>query len=492
MTERSERFRSRRARLDSQTGNTTPPIADAKLVGGTLSQEIDWTLIDSVALKVPVFNHEVTEEEVTRCLSDLDKVFTPQKYDALFDGIRDTLIDQLLGPVGLSRSDLKEVDREFFGYGGEEGVKEHYGKGFDATRKGYRKDKMKPDGTITDEYTGQSHHLYEMDLDHIISKKELHDKGGFMLEPDERAELGNDPDNLAITHQSINRSKGSGRLEDQPNTDKRRTKPAQARAEKAVKSHIRRGVVVGRAAKDGVKVGTRQGLQQALPLLVSELISAVLSEVWDVFERGWKGGNYNLSWLEILKRRLKRVMHHLLARWQDVAAAFGTGWLSGFLSAIMTALLNMFVRTGQSVVRIIREGFLSIMRAINVLLHPPEGMSLREAAHEASKAFTAGLVVTGGILAGEAIAKSLSAMPLGFGDVLASVLGGLISGLGSLFVVFMLDKLDLFGVAFDERHTFIMGALEDRISTATRKIEGIAVDSGLIGSGRLPAEPSAL
>ncbi len=489
MTERSERFRSRRARLDSQTGNILPPMADAKLVGDMLSQEIDWTLIDSVALKVPVFNHEVTGEEVTRCLSDLDEAFTQQKYDALFDGIKDTLIDQLLGrTLGLSRSGLMEADRKFEKY---KDVKNDYSKGFYATRKGYKEDKIKADGMITDEYTGRSHHPNEMDLDHIIPKKKLHKKGGFMLDPDERAALGNDLGNLAFTHQSKNRSKGSGRLEDQSNTDKRRTKPAQARAENAVKSHITTGLVVGRAAKDGVKVGTRQGLQQALALLVSELISAVFSEVKDVFERGWKGGDYSLRWLKILKKRLNRIKKHLLARWQDVAAAFGTSWLSGFLSAIMTALLNMFVRTGRSVVRIIREGFLSIMKAINVLLRPPEGMSLREAAHEASKVFTAGLVVTGGILAGEAIAQSLPP-PLGFGDVLASVLGGLISGLGSLFVVFMLDKLDLFGVAFDERHTFIMGALEDRISGATRKIEDIAAESGLIGSVRSHAEPSAL
>ena len=124
-------------------------------------------------------------------------------------------------------------------------------------------------------------------------------------------------------------------------------------------------------------------------------------------------------------------------------------------------------------VRIIREGFLSIMKAIKVLLFPPEGMSLRQAAHEATKVLATGLVVTGGIVVGEGIAANLPIL----GSILGPVLGGLISGLGSLFVIFMLDKLDLFGVNFDERHAFIMGTLKDRISDATREIEAIAVEA---------------
>ena len=485
MTERSERFRSRRVRSDRRTENIRPPMADAKLVGNALSEEVDWTLVDSVALEVPVFNHEVAEEEVTRYLADLDEHFTKTKYDALFDGVKDTLIDQLLRPVGLSRNDLMDTDRKFM-YKDAEG---DYKKGWNAAREEKRSDRIGPDGTMLDEYTGRSHPKEEMDTDHIISKNEVHRRGGYMLDADEKAKTVNDQDNLANTYRSVNRSKGAGKLLDQPNTDKRRTKPAQARAEKAIRDRIPRGSdFAQRAARDGVKVGTRQGLQQALSILMSELISAVFLEVKDVMERGWKAGDYSLSWLGALTERLKRICSWLLARWRDVAAAFGTGWLSGFLSAIMTALLNVLWRTGKHIVRIMREGFLSIVKALNVLLHPPEGMSLREAAHEASKIFMTGLVVTGGMLVGESIAGSLGVMP----NVLSPVLGGLISGLGSLLVVCMLDKLDLFGVAFDERHAFIMGTLDERISSVTRKIENIVAESGLAGPERSDAQPRTL
>lgn len=469
MTKRVERFRSRRARLDSRVGDLPPPIADADLVQGILSQEIDWSLIDSVALKVPAFNDVVvTDEEVTRCLSDLDSAFTRQKYDALFEGVKDTLIDQLLSPLNLSRSNLDDKFMDEMKY--KKSDYDHNG-----IREKFIKERMNPDGTITDEYTGKHGDLSKMDLDHVISKKDLHEQfDGHLLYPKERKELAKDSDNLVFTDRSINRKKGARQLEGQ-DLDRRRTRHIENKAKESVENKMPKGLNRIRRAADiyGINAGIEQGKQQALALLVSELISAVFAEAKDVFANGWKGGDYNAGWLESLRKRLKRIGRHLLNRWKDVAAAFGSGWLSGFLSATISALLRMFGRTWKNMRRIIREGFLSIMKSINVLLFPPEGMSLSQAAHEATKVFATGLVVTGGILVGEHIANSL---PM-FGDVLGPVLGGLISGLGSLFVVFMLDKFDRFGVNFDERHAFIMDTLEGRISEITRKIEDMAAES---------------
>lgn len=482
MTERSERFRARRAKLNASAENAIVPIADAELVNAMLSQEVDRSLIDFLAVEPPVFNQRVTEEEITRCLSELDEQFTEQKYDALFKGVEDTLIDQLLGPFGLSRSALMEKDRKFV----YQDVKEEYGTGFRSTRKQEMKKSRDESGRVRDAYTGKPLEENKIDVDHIIPKKKAHNnRGGFMLSADEKAAWGNDPNNLAPTHRSTNRSKGSNDLLDQEGLDGRRTKPAQARAEKSISDHMPRGLEFGkRAATDGVKMGAKQGMQQALALIFSEFLSAIFSEVKDIFSNGWKGGEYDARWINSLKKRINRIKSRLLNRWKDVAQAFGEGTLSGFLSATSTALLNMFIRTSRNVVRILREGFLSITKAIRVLLFPPEDMSLREAAHEASKVLTTGLVVTGGVLAGEAIAQKLGSMP--FSDVLGGVVGGLISGLGSLLVVFMLDKLDLFGVAFDERHAFIMGILDDRISKTTKEFDRIASDIGLRGSERPP------
>ena len=51
MSERTDRFRSRCALLESRRGKREfPPLADAEKVQEILDQEIDWDLIDSVSL----------------------------------------------------------------------------------------------------------------------------------------------------------------------------------------------------------------------------------------------------------------------------------------------------------------------------------------------------------------------------------------------------------------------------------------------------------
>ena len=218
MTKRVERFRSRRARLDSRVGDLPPPIADAELVQGMLSKEIDWSLIDSVSLKVPAFNDVVvTDEEVTRCLSDLDNAFSRQKYDALFEGVKDTLIDQLLRPLGLSRSNLDgklkdemEFDKSDYAHNG--------------IREKLLKERMNPDGTITDASTGKRYDPSEMDLDHTISKKSFHEEfDGHLRYPEEKKEWTKDPGNLEFIHESINSSKQDKRWKETKLGDGRRT-----------------------------------------------------------------------------------------------------------------------------------------------------------------------------------------------------------------------------------------------------------------------------
>lgn len=150
MTERSERFRARRAKLN-MAENAIVPVADAELVNAMLSQEVDRSLIDSLEEEPPIFNQRVTEEEITRCLSELDEQFTRQKYDALFNGVEDTLIDQLLGPLGLSRSALMETDRKFV----YKDVKEEYEKSFSSTRRKVIEKNRDESGKVRDAFTGK-------------------------------------------------------------------------------------------------------------------------------------------------------------------------------------------------------------------------------------------------------------------------------------------------------------------------------------------------
>lgn len=493
MDSRSERFKRRQlTRKNRENKSHVKKMANSLLAKKLLSEEIDHRFVDE-AFKTdrPDYDLEVSDREVMESLELLDLQFSKDKYDVLFESSKEVLIDQLLSPLKLSRLDLSDSDRDF-SYNRDNYTKSPKSAGgegdsFNTKREKLKQESMTNDGKIQDTYTGEFHHASEMDLDHIKSLSDFHDSGGFMLSDAEKRQFAADSDNHEFTHLSINRSKGEKDLKEfsevNEQIDKRRTNAAHRRAERAAEKYVPSGkiektvFVTQKAAQDGLKVGVSQGLQQALGNLLAELISATFAEVKSVLVNGFKNGEYNITWIEALKERMINVKKKLLTKWKNVANAFATGVFSGFISSVVTALLNMFVRTGKNVVRLIREGFLSLSKAIKTLIFPPAGLSMKEAAHEATKVLATGFVVTGGIVAGESIATMLNGIP--FADTISMVLGGMISGLGSLFIVFMLDKLDLFGVNKKERHKFIMGKLEAKIMLNIERSETIIERLGL-------------
>jgi len=483
MSNRTDKFKQRKSKIKSyKETSQLKVVSSSDSVDKLLSQDIDDNLINELSEDNKTYSINVSQNEIKESLELLDKEFTKDKYNVLFESSKEVLIDQLLKPLKLSRADVSNIDRNF------EYTRDDYTKSsksiggksdaFDTVRDRTRANAINENGQIQDANTGSWHDASEMDLDHNKPLENFHNDGGFMLDDVDKREFGADSDNHDFTHNSTNRSKGSQDHKDfsddennkkKYNLDNRRTNAAHKRGEKTAEKYVPSGklektaFVAKKGAQDGIKLGASQGLQQAIGTLLSEFVTATFAEVKDIFINGWKDGKYDNSWIEVLKIRMGRIKDKLLGKWKNVAMSFGTGALSGFLSGIITALINMFVRTGKNIVRLIREGFMSLMKAVKTLIFPEEGMSKKQAAHEATKVLATGLVITGGILATESISRLLGGIP--FADTISVILGGLITGLGSLFVVFMIDKLDAFGVNDDDRHKFIMGTLDSRIES---------------------------
>ncbi|WP_041054935.1 hypothetical protein [Vibrio owensii] len=503
---RVDRFKKRKSLLTNLHSKPDIRLAptDAELAE-FLDSEVDTKFVESQRMQSDTFfNNEydldVSHSEVQSYLNAIESQFTIQKYDVLFESTREVLIDQLLKPFHLSRADIAKTDRDF-SYNREDYTRSGKSvggenKSFDSVRKDAKELATNDVGQIQDANTGVWHAASEMDYDHIKPLKNAHDSGGFMLSDSEKSALGTDTDNLIFTHQSINRSKGSKTQNefveesDNQSLDGRRTKPAHERGEKAVGKYIPRdnidktAWVAKRGLEDGVKTGKDQGLQQALSVCLSELISALFDEIKDCLANGFNPKDSS-SWLESLKIRFKRVAIRVSGKWSNVLEAFGQGFLTGLISGVVTALINLVARTGKEIVRLIREGFMSLMKALKTLLFPPEGMTLKQAAHEASKVLATGVVTSGVILLSEILhthiasfAPFLSAIP--FSGVIYSVLTGMLAGVSSLIVVYMLDKLDLFGVNAEERASFIQGKIESDFDNNYSEAENIIARMGIV------------
>ncbi|EDZ61995.1 conserved hypothetical protein [Sulfurimonas gotlandica GD1] len=184
------------------------------------------------------------------------------------------------------------------------------------------------------------------------------------------------------------------------------------------------------------------GIQQALGLVITEFFTAVFDEILDIYKNGFTYGFDDDRFFIVLKDRLKKIASRVTSKWKDVAIAFKDGFISGFISNLVTTVINMFVTTGKRVVRIIREGLFSLFRAVKLLTFPPEDMSYEDSMHEAKKLIASGLIVSLGVIAEEYIDKLIrgTAILEPFADELTAVFVGAITGLSITMVVYYIDK----------------------------------------------------
>lgn len=380
---------------------------------------------------------------------------------------------------------------------------------------------------VKDAYTGKA--LKRNDnkhLDHVKSAKETHDDRGRILADLPTEDVANIPENLAPTDGTINRSKGKkpmeefvedlprlkeqnrveietleakGSLTRDEETKLRKLKEkkekydavdadmameADSNARRAQDREINRkyytsGKFVKGTLVTGAAQGYKMGLQQAVGLVLCEFFKATFDEVQDIYAGGFSAGFEDGRFLAVLKERLSRVAARVAARWKDACAAFRDGFISGFLSNLATVIINMFVRTGKRIVRVIREGFFSLLRAIRILCVPPEGMTMAQAAHESSKLIAAGLVAIGGIVVEQQIDNMMKMAPLlePLADILTVVLVGGLTGLATTFIVYAIDRMDLFEVNAQQRHDVVMDRLEASLDRMFA--EGEALVGGL-------------
>lgn len=380
-------------------------------------------------------------------------------------------------------------------------------------------------GTLKDSYTGKKiDQNSNRHLDHTISAKEVHDDAGRVLAQVDGPDAANAGSNLNSTSEHINNKSGKGalttdeflaklertaparearieelsakeelttkesreleRLREHEAVDADRMRQIDEKTRKEYNARINKKYYTSKkfltnTVKTGVSEGAKMGTQQALGLVFCEFFKATFDEIQDIYAHGFSTGFDDSRFLHVLKERLSRIGRRIAAKWKAACAAFRDGFISGFLSNLVTVVINMFVRTGKRIVRVIREGFFSLLKAIKMLCFPPKGMTPAQAAHEASKLIATGLAVVGGIAVEQYIDGMIKTTPVlePFADIITTVLIGGLTGLATTFIVYAIDKIDIFKVNAHEEHDFVMNKLETSLDRMFE--EGDALVRGL-------------
>lgn len=383
-------------------------------------------------------------------------------------------------------------------------------------------------GVLVDEYTGRVFKPEERhneqskpNLDHAVAAKIVHDDAGRVLAGLDGAELANIDANLHATNASVNKAKRDktaaefkqyleqtaperririeelqskktplsdqerkqlAKLMKQESCDLDRLEKLEAGARSAIDNKINQAYYsstkfAANAARTSATEGAKMGAQQAMGLLLTEFFSSCFDEISDAYRNGFRDSLNNQGFFDALKTRLGRISKRIAARWRDALSAFKEGAISGFLSNLVTTLINMLITTGKRLVRVIREGFMSIIKALKLALFPPKGMTTAEAGDAAIKLLATGATVTLGILAEEAVEKSVAAffetylpplMPLA--ATVSAVFVGAMTGIASALLVYGLDQLDIFGVNSKKKHALVLKELDALIESSDKNI----------------------
>lgn len=463
-------------------------------------------------------------------LAIMDKDFNDRRFNELIQATKKEVITAIVTPFGLGRllarwdkhgGNVDTVHNVRQGVYATEEQRQKYVNRGDYDSHEYHTDKryietnrqhtaQQDDDSLTDAYSNDTlDNRAKRNLDHVISAREIHDDPARVLANKSGSELANKDSNLKSTHESVNKSKKAKsmdeflggldktslkrkerihqlseksdltaqeqqelkKLQQLDNIDHNKARKADSEARQAyeqdIKQYYRSKEFAGNVAKMSMVEGAKMGVQQALGLLLYEFFDATFDELEDIYKHGFSHNCTDSHFVAVLKERLSRIAMRISARWKDIGSDFADGFVAGFLSNIVTVVTNMFITTGKRMVRIIREGFFSLLRAIKILCFPPEGMTTAQAAHAASKLIATGLVTIAGIALEQYVDAMVKSLPIlgEFADILVSILIGGLTGLAVTFVVYAIDKIDFFGVNDKEKHRFVMQQLESNLSS---------------------------
>jgi hypothetical protein len=331
---------------------------------------------------------------------------------------------------------------------------------YDKVRKTVLEQNFNKNGYFKDGYTGKR--TEDPNVDHIAPLKSFHNSGGFMLSAEAKKNFSNDTRNLIVTDGSLNKSKSDQELnrfmdntvkgQEQNNQsrfemDKRRTNAAAQRANKSFDDHspsnyektkyyVKNGTAA--AGKEAFAVGMRQAWGMLIYVFSKELFKEL-----KIHGKNFKHYAKERRLISEFSALLNRVKAKVFTQLRNIFTAFKDGFISGFFSSIITTILNSFKTTSKRLVRIIREGFLSIIKALKILIFPPKELTKKEACREAIKLLISGLFVAGGIVVEEILEKKLIAIgiPEPIANIISSTLTGILTGIGIVTVVYMLDQL---------------------------------------------------
>lgn len=400
-----------------------------------------------------------------------DSTLRNERLHQLMESCQQEVLRQIIGPFGLTTAMFNDKDggNVTTQHNAEQGIFAKESEEFERTDYDYAAAKRKKmrasveNGSINsqefvDQYTGEkeptrrtnseSKQVMNAELDHTISVKVIHVQGGWMRDKEGRTKLSSTEENLNYTTHKTNRSKSDKSpdeaLSEEKGFNKNRIDPIVNKAEEAIEKELpstfdRLKYHGEELVKEGAKEAGMNAMRQALGVLLQEFVNGSFVEIKVVLKERSSEENLIDRLIVSLRRVMDRVINKLRAA-LDAAIQVG---VQGFISNMLTFLINNLITTSKKIVTIIRESMQSLWKAIKLMANPPEGMSTLEITREITKIIAA-IVTTGlGMLMEESVKGFIMTIPVlaPIADVLAAALTAIMTGIAGALIVYGIDRL---------------------------------------------------
>ncbi|MFG0632971.1 hypothetical protein [Pseudomonas sp. xss_2] len=342
-------------------------------------------------------------------------------------------------------------------------------------------------GTLKDPYRNKVMAAHEQrNLDHVISAKEIHDDAGRELAGLSGVKLANQSSNLQTTHETVNKSKKQtpineyldklpglisnhekslagdrARLTKMPRETPQQQHEARALEDKIRKTEnkidelkavdpegMRKRDAEARAPYDqqinkayytsskflhqtahaagsaGLAMGTRQMLGLVMAEVWFELreqLPALLDKLKHKFSLE--------AFVDSISKSLKGIWTRVQTRFNDFLVAFKDGVFAGVLGSLTTTVFNIFATTQTMAIKIIRELWGQLVKAIKLMVFNPDQLSFVEQCQAVTSLLSVGVATVVGTMAYTQLVPFLS---FPFGTELAAFAGALVTGLVTL------------------------------------------------------------
>ncbi|WP_028489982.1 hypothetical protein [Thiothrix lacustris] len=517
MSGRIDRFKKRKEIIKkNQSLPFIRGVIDQELVDKLLHQGIDSNRVASLDYSTDLnVSVEVNASEVEALLSDLRASFNKDRLEHFLGETKHSVISSIAGPFGLGKiisaydktggnvttinnanngvyaKDEDRYKRENYTHSKNSEGKQFANAGKNSAGAIYTRSQMDENQMVQDAYTGKVVKADTTSPDHIESLSQYHKNGGFMQTSEKKADFATDEDNLALTDRSINQSMRDFDKEEwlsKQNKSGIENKERFDIDEKKLKEQIQKGketsamhlpsntdkakYYLKNSVSTGVGEGAKMGVQQAFGYLLVEFFSSAIIEIKDAYNNGLEGN----SLYKDIKTRLIRIGRNIADKWKGVVEGFSAGFISGFISNIITTLVNMFVTTAKRLVRMIREGVFSLLKALKLILFPPADMSFTEATHEAMKLIAVGGIVIAGVALEEVIEKIVLSVPFlaPFASVATAVIVGSLTAIAMSLVAYLIDKMDILGIIKSQETRYVLDKLDKDIDERLKRCESIS------------------